>query len=172
MKNERKTIMQAVARAERLEMGKAIKLGLIGEKELKNLTKAYKEYTADPVVKAAAKAKTFARWLGSVALDNGTVLPILRVDQFGRRIAYVLPIGEGDDITSLPESNISPEQVKRIVHVADLCSADDRANVLFSVEDARWETDESQKISWPEVYGILKNPYYLKDWMETLLRKR
>ena len=42
MKNERKTIMQAVARAERLEMGKAIKLGLIGEKELKNLTKAYK----------------------------------------------------------------------------------------------------------------------------------
>ena len=73
MKNERKTIMQAVARAERLEMGKAIKLGLIGEKELKNLTKAYKEYTADPVVKAAAKAKTFARWLGSVALDNGTV---------------------------------------------------------------------------------------------------
>ena len=172
MKNERKTIMQAVARAERLEMGKAIKLGLIGEKELKNLTKAYKEYTADPVVKAAAKAKTFARWLGSVALDNGTVLPILRVDQFGSRIAYVLPIGEGDDITSLPESNISLEQVKRIVHVADLCSADDRANVLFSVEDARWETDESQKISWPEVYGILKNPYYLKDWMETLLRKR
>lgn len=171
MKNERKIIMKAVARAERLERGKAIKLGLIGEKEVKSLTKAYKAYTDDPVVKAAVKAKPFARWLGSVALDDGVSLPVLSVEQFGSRTAYVLPLGEGDDVTTLSESKMSPEQVKRIVHVADLCSAADREKVLFSVEDARWATDESQKISWPEVHGILEKPEFLHDWMETLLRK-
>ena len=170
-KSNLNAIKKAVARAEHLERGKAIKLGLIGEKEVKSLAKAYKAYTSDPVVKAAVKAKTFSRWLGSVALDDGALLPILRVEQFGSRTAYVLPIDEGDDVTTLPESKMPPEQVKRIVHVADLCSADDCANVLFSVEDARWETDESQKISWPEVHGILEKPEFLHDWMETLLRK-
>lgn len=109
-------------------------LGLVNAKEQQRLNKTFKPFTADPIVKEAVKGKTFAQWVGRIELLDGEQLSVLQIDRFGKRTVYLLPSDETGELTTMPESTFTPEQVKELLHMANVCSADERDKLLFKAE--------------------------------------
>ena len=133
-KQEVKIVKAAVQRSAKLDQGMKVELGLTDAKEQKRLTKVFKPFAADPIVEAAVKGKTFTQWAGRIELLDGEQLSVLQIDRFGKRTAYLLPRDETSELTTLPESAFTPEQVKELLHMANVCSADERDKLLFKAE--------------------------------------
>lgn len=131
---ELEILKNAVKRSVNLSQGVKIELGLMDEKEQKHLAKAFKPFVNDLLVKAAVKGKTFAQWAGCIELLGGEQLSVLQVDRFGKRTAYLLPRGGDGELTALPESAFSLEQVQDLLHMANRCSADARDKLLCKAE--------------------------------------
>ena len=109
-------------------------LGLVNAKEQQRLNKTFKPFAADPIVEAAVKGKTFTQWVGHIELLDGEQLSVLQADRFGKRTVYLLLSDETGELTTLPESTFTPEQVKELLHMATVCSADERDKLLFKAE--------------------------------------
>ena len=120
----------------RLELADGIKvdLGPVNAKEEKSLAKAFKPFAGDPVVKAALKAESFARWVGSIEQLEGSLLSILEVIRFSKRSAFVLPSDKIGELTAMPKSALSPEYVRDLFHVADVCSAKERDKLICKAD--------------------------------------
>lgn len=133
-KQEVKIVKAAVQRSAKLDQGMKVELGLTDKKEQQRLNKTFKPFTADPIVKKAVKGKTFAQWVGRIELLDGEQLSVLQIDRFGKRTVYLLPSDETGELTTMPESTFTPEQVKELLHMANVCSADERDKLLFKAE--------------------------------------
>ena len=121
-------------------------LGLVNAKEQQRLNKTFKPFTADPIVKEAVKGKTFAQWAGRIELLDGEQMPVLQIDRFGKRTVYLLPSDETGELTTLPESTFTPEQVKELLHMANVCSADERDKLLFKAETVAAPADHWEEL--------------------------
>lgn len=121
-------------------------LGLVNAKEQQRLNKTFKPFTADPIVKEAVKGKTFAQWAGRIELLDGEQMPVLQIDRFGKRMVYLLPSDETGELTTLPESTFTPEQVKELLHMANVCSADERDKLLFKAETVAAPADHWEEL--------------------------
>ena len=133
-KQEVKIVKAAVQRSAKLDQGMKVELGLTDKKEQQRLNKTFKPFAADPIVKKAVKGKSFAQWVGRIELLDGEQLSVLQADRFGKRMVYLLPSDETGELTTLPESTFTPEQVKELLHMANVCSADERDKLLFKAE--------------------------------------
>lgn len=145
-KQEVKTVKAAVQRSAKLDQGMKVELGLIDAKEQKRQNKVFKPFTADPIVKKAVKGKTFAQWVGRIELLDGEQLSVLQIDRFGKRTVYLLPSDETGELTTLPESTFTPEQVKELLHMANVCSADERDKLLFKAETVAAPADHWEEL--------------------------
>ena len=121
-------------------------LGLVNAKEQQRLNKTFKPFTADPIVKKAVKGKTFAQWVGRIELLDGEQLSVLQIDRFGKRTVYLLPSDETGELTTMPESTFTPEQVKELLHMANVCSADERDKLLFKAETVAAPADHWEEL--------------------------
>ena len=121
-------------------------LGLVNAKEQQRLNKTFKPFTADPIVKEAVKGKTFAQWAGRIELLDGEQMPVLQIDRFGKRTVYLLPSDETGELTTLPESTFAPEQVKELLHMANICSAEERDKLLFKAETVAAPADHWEEL--------------------------
>lgn len=148
-KQEVKIVKAAVQRSAKLDQGMKVELGLTDKKEQQRLTKVLKPFAADPIVEAAVKGKTFTQWAGRIELLDGEQLSVLQIDRFGKRTAYLLPRDETSELTTLPESAFTPEQVKELLHMANVCSADERDKLLFKAETVAAPADH-----WEELLAI------------------
>ena len=133
-KQEVKIVKAAVQRSAKLDQGMKVELGLTDAKEQKRQNKVFKPFAADPIVKEAVKGRTFAKWAGRIELLDGEQLSVLQADRFGKRMVYLLPSDETGELTTLPESTFTPEQVKELLHMANVCSADEQDKLLFKAE--------------------------------------
>lgn len=133
-KQEVNIVKAAVQRSAKLDQGMKVELGLTDKKEQQRLNKTFKPFAADPIVKKAVKGKSFAQWVGRIELLDGEQLSVLQADRFGKRMVYLLPSDETGELTTLPESTFTPEQVKELLHMANVCSADERDKLLFKAE--------------------------------------
>lgn len=145
-KQEVKIVKAAVQRSAKLDQGMKVELGLTDAKEQKRLTKVFKPFAADPIVEAAVKGKTFTQWAGRIELLDGEQLSVLQIDRFGKRTAYLLPRDETSELTTLPESAFTPEQVKELLHMANVCSADERDKLLFKAETVAAPADHWEEL--------------------------
>ena len=148
-KQEVKIVKAAVQRSAKLDQGMKVELGLTDKKEQQRLNKTFKPFAADPIVKKAVKGKTLAKWAGRIELLDGEQLSVLQVDRFSKRTAYLLPNDETGELTTLPESTFTPEQVKELLHMANVCSADERDKLLFKAETVAAPADH-----WEELLAI------------------
>lgn len=148
-KQEVKIVKAAVQRSAKLDQGMKVELGLTDAKEQKRLTKVFKPFAADPIVKKAVKGKSFAQWVGRIELLDGEQLSVLQADRFGKRMVYLLPSDETGELTTLPESAFTPEQVKELLHMANVCSAEERDKLLFKAETVAAPADH-----WEELLAI------------------
>lgn len=141
MKNQEvKIVKVAVQRSAKLDQGMKVELGLTDAKEQQRLNKTFKPFATDPIVEATVKGKTFTQWVGRIELLDGEQLSVLQADRFGKRMVYLLPSDETGELTTLPESTFTPEQVKELLHMANVCSADERDKLLFKAETVdHWE---------------------------------
>lgn len=121
-------------------------LGLVNAKEQQRLNKTFKPFTADSIVEAAVKGKTFTQWAGRIELLDGEQLSVLQIDRFGKRMVYLLPSDETGELTTLPESTFTPEQVKELLHMANVCSADERDKLLFKAETVAAPADHWEEL--------------------------
>lgn len=121
-------------------------LGLVNAKEQKRLNKVFKPFAADPIVEAAVKGKTFTQWAGRIELLDGEQLSVLQADRFGKRTVYLLPSDEIGELTTLPESTFTPEQVKELLHMANVCSAEERDKLLFKAETVAAPADHWEEL--------------------------
>lgn len=121
-------------------------LGLVNAKEQQRLNKTFKPFAADPIVKKAVKGKSFAQWVGRIELLDGEQLSVLQADRFGKRMVYLLPSDETGELTTLPESTFTPEQVKELLHMANVCSADERDKLLFKAETVAAPADHWEEL--------------------------
>lgn len=145
-KQEVKIVKAAVQRSAKLDQGMKVELGLTDKKEQQRLNKTFKPFAADPIVEAAVKGKTFAQWVGRIELLDGEQLSVLQADRFGKRTVYLLPNGEIGELTTLPESTFTPEQVKELLHMANVCSADERDKLLFKAETVAVPADHWEEL--------------------------
>ena len=95
------------------------------------------------------KGKSFAQWVGRIELLDGEPLSVLQADRFGKRMVYLLPSDETGQLPTLPESTFTPEQVKELLHMANVCSADERDKLLFKAETVAAPADH-----WEELLAI------------------
>lgn len=114
-KQEVNIVKAAVQRSAKLDQGMKVELGLTDKKEQQRLNKTFKPFAADPIVKKAVKGKSFAQWVGRIELLDGEQLSVLQADRFGKRMVYLLPSDETGELTTLPESTFTPEQVKELL---------------------------------------------------------
>ena len=145
-KQEVKIVKAAVQRSAKLDQGMKVELGLTDKKEQQRLNKTFKPFAADPIVKEAVKGKTFAKWAGRIELLDGEQLSVLQADRFGKRMVYLLPSDETGELTTLPESTFTPEQVKELLHMANVCSADERDKLLFKAETVAAPADHWEEL--------------------------
>ena len=145
-KQEVKIVKAAVQRSAKLDQGMKVELGLTDAKEQKRQNKVFKPFAADPIVKEAVKGKIFVQWVGRIELLDGEQLSVLQIDRFGKRTAYLLPNGEIGELTTLPESTFTPEQVKELLHMANVCSADERDKLLFKAETVAVPADHWEEL--------------------------
>lgn len=145
-KQEVKIVKAAVQRSAKLDQGMKVELGLTDKKEQQRLNKTFKLFAADPIVEAAVKGKTFAQWVGRIELLDGEQLSVLQIDRFGKRTAYLLPSDETGELTTLPESTFTPEQVKELLHMANVCSAEERDKLLFKAETVAAPADHWEEL--------------------------
>lgn len=92
------------------------------------------------------KGKSFAQWVGRIELLDGEQLSVLQIDRFGKRTAYLLPSDETGELTTLPESTFAPEKVKDLLHMANVCSADERDKLLFKAETVEAPADHWEEL--------------------------
>lgn len=145
-KQEVNIVKAAVQRSAKLDQGMKVELGLTDAKEQKRQNKVFKPFAADPIVEAAVKGKTFAQWVGRIELLDGEQLSVLQMDRFGKRTAYLLPRDETSELTTLPESAFTPEQVKELLHMANVCSAEERDKLLFKAETVAAPADHWEEL--------------------------
>ena len=145
-KQEVNIVKAAVQRSAKLDQGMKVELGLTDAKEQKRQSKVFKPFAADPIVKEAVKGKIFVQWVGRIELLDGEQLSVLQIDRFGKRTAYLLPNGEIGELTTLPESTFTPEQVKELLHMANVCSADERDKLLFKAETVAVPADHWEEL--------------------------
>lgn len=145
-KQEVNIVKAAVQRSAKLDQGMKVELGLTDKKEQQRLNKTFKPFAADPIVKKAVKGKTLAKWAGRIELLDGEQLSVLQVDRFSKRTAYLLPNDETGELTTLPESTFTPEQVKELLHMANVCSADERDKLLFKAETVAAPADHWEEL--------------------------
>lgn len=145
-KQEVKIVKAAVQRSAKLDQGMKVELGLTDKKEQQRLNKTFKPFAADPIVKKAVKGKSFAQWVGRIELLDGEQLSVLQADRFGKRMVYLLPSDETGELTTLPESTFTPEQVKELLHMANVCSADERDKLLFKAETVAAPADHWEEL--------------------------
>lgn len=145
-KQEVKIVKAAVQRSAKLDQGMKVELGLTDAKEQKRQNKVFKPFAADPIVKEAVKGRTFAKWAGRIELLDGEQLSVLQADRFGKRMVYLLPSDETGELTTLPESTFTPEQVKELLHMANVCSADERDKLLFKAETVAAPADHWEEL--------------------------
>lgn len=145
-KQEVNIVKAAVQRSAKLDQGMKVELGLTDKKEQQRLNKTFKPFAADPIVKKAVKGKSFAQWVGRIELLDGEQLSVLQIDRFGKRTAYLLPSDETGELTTLPESTFAPEKVKDLLHMANVCSADERDKLLFKAETVAAPADHWEEL--------------------------
>lgn len=145
-KQEVNIVKAAVQRSAKLDQGMKVELGLTDKKEQQRLNKTFKPFAADPIVKKAVKGKSFAQWVGRIELLDGEQLSVLQADRFGKRMVYLLPSDETGELTTLPESTFTPEQVKELLHMANVCSADERDKLLFKAETVAAPADHWEEL--------------------------
>lgn len=145
-KQEVEIVKAAVQRSAKLDQGMKVELGLTDKKEQQRLNKTFKPFAADPIVKKAVKGKSFAQWVGRIELLDGEQLSVLQADRFGKRMVYLLPSDETGELTTLPESTFTPEQVKELLHMANVCSADERDKLLFKAETVAAPADHWEEL--------------------------
>ena len=145
-KQEVNIVKAAVQRSAKLDQGMKVELGLTDKKEQQRLNKTFKPFAADPIVKKAVKGKSFAQWVGRIELLDGEQLSVLQADRFGKRMVYLLPSDETGELTTLPESAFTPEQVKELLHMANVCSADERDKLLFKAETVAAPADHWEEL--------------------------
>ena len=145
-KQEVKIVKAAVQRSAKLNQGMKVELGLTDAKEQKRQNKVFKPFAADPIVEAAVKGKTSTQWAGRIELLDGEQLSVLQADRFGKRMVYLLPSDETGELTTLPESTFTPEQVKELLHMANVCSADERDKLLFKAETVAAPADHWEEL--------------------------
>lgn len=145
-KQEVNIVKAAVQRSAKLDQGMKVELGLTDKKEQQRLNKTFKPFAADPIVKKAVKGKSFAQWVGRIELLDGEQLSVLQADRFGKRMVYLLPSDETGELTTLPESTFTPEQVKELLHMANVCSAEERDKLLFKAETVAAPADHWEEL--------------------------
>lgn len=145
-KQEVKIVKAAVQRSAKLDQGMKVELGLTDKKEQQRLNKTFKPFAADPIVETAVKGKTFTQWVGRIELLDGEQLSVLQADRFGKRTVYLLPSDETSELTTLPESAFTPEQVKELLHMANVCSAEERDKLLFKAETVAAPADHWEEL--------------------------
>ena len=145
-KQEVEIVKAAVQRSAKLDQGMKVELCLTEKKEQQRLNKTFKPFAADPIVKKAVKGKSFAQWVGRIELLDGEQLSVLQADRFGKRMVYLLPSDETGELTTLPESTFTPEQVKELLHMANVCSADEWDKLLFKAERVAAPADHWEEL--------------------------